>query len=46
MNIIKHNMRKFEKKFVFEHIMREKQFYPKGFMKYISYCVKTVRNDS
>lgn len=36
----------FEKKFVFEHIMREKQFYPKGFMKYISYCVKRVRNES
>ena len=34
----------FEKKFVLKHIMREKDFYPKGYIKYINYCVNTVRN--
>lgn len=36
----------FEKKFVLEHIMNEKQFYPKGFIRYINYCVSTLRDES
>lgn len=36
----------FEKDFVFNHIMTEKQFYPKGFITYISYCVRTLRKES